>query len=115
MNENLEHMLEKKVGELTRYLSVKELPDIVKAKLVKWEFKADQRGNECFYIHLETENREVIVQKFTRSTWMELYERLSKIGLERLENEYYTWVKTSVGRAINPRLLPILEKGRRDG
>lgn len=110
MSESFESMLKEKVGELTKYLSVAELPDVVKARLIKWEFKEDQRGNEGFYIHLETENKEIIVQKFTRSTWLELYDRLKRIGFDRIQKEYVTWVKSNVGRAINPRLLPIIEK-----
>jgi hypothetical protein len=51
-----------------------------------------------------------VVQKFTRSTWLELYDRLKRIGFDRIQKEYVTWVKTNVGRAINPRLLPIVEK-----
>lgn len=109
---DLEGMLKEKVGEMVKYLSVTELPDIVKARLVKWEFKEDSRGNKCFYIHLETEGKEIIVQKFTKSTWLELYDRLSRIGFDRLEKEYLTWVKANIGRAINPRLIPMVEKKR---
>jgi len=110
LGSSFESELKEKVKDYMKYLSVAELPDTVRAKLVFWEFKQDKRGNEGFYIHLETENKEIIVQKFTRSTWMELYERIRKVGFDRIQNEYVTWVKTQVGRAINPRLLPIVEK-----
>lgn len=110
MVEDLESTLNEKVGELPKYLSVSELPDVIKAKMIKYEFKEDKRGNEAFFIHLETENGEIVVQKFTRSTWLELYDRLKRIGFDRIQKEYVTWVKTNVGRAINPRLLPIVEK-----
>ncbi|MEM0007530.1 MAG: hypothetical protein QXR89_04590 [Candidatus Bathyarchaeia archaeon] len=110
MDESFESTFKEKVGELTRYLSVSELPDVIKARLVRWEFKEDKRGNECCYIHLETENKEIIVQKFTRSTWLELYDRLKRVGFDRIQKDYVTWVKSNVGRAINPRLLPIVEK-----
>jgi len=110
MNESFESVLRRKAGELTKYLSVAELPEVIKAKMIKYEFKEDKRGNEAFFIHLETENGEIIVQKFTRSTWLELYERFRKVGFDRIRKEYVTWVKTNVGRAINPRLLPIIEK-----
>jgi hypothetical protein len=78
--------------------------------MIKTRFKDDKRGNKAFFIHLETENGEIVVQKFTRSTWLELYDRLKRIGFDRIQNEYVTWVKTNVGRAINLRLLPIVEK-----
>jgi hypothetical protein len=110
MVEDLESTLKEKVGELPKYLSVSELPDVIKAKMIKYEFKEDKRGNEAFFIHLETENGEIVVQKFTRSTWLELYDRLKRIGFDRIQKEYVTWVKTNVGRTINPRLLPIVEK-----
>ena len=110
MVEDLESILKEKVSELPKYLSVSELPEVIKAKMIKYEFKEDKRGNEAFFIHLETENGEIIVQKFTRSTWPELYERLKRIGFDRIQKEYISWVKTNVGRAINPRLLPIVEK-----
>jgi len=110
MVEDLESTLKEKMKELPKFLSVSELPDVVKAKMIKYEFKEDKRGNEGFFIHLETENGEIIVQKFTRSTWLELYDRLKRIGFDRIQKEYVTWVKTNVGRAINPRLLPIVEK-----
>ncbi|MEM1540250.1 MAG: hypothetical protein QXJ07_02565 [Candidatus Bathyarchaeia archaeon] len=110
MNESLESILKQKAEEQFKFLSVAELPEVVKARIVKWEFKEDKRGNECLFVHLETENEEIIVQKFTSSTWMELYDRLKRIGFDRIQKDYVTWVKTNVGRAINPRLLPIVEK-----
>lgn len=47
MNENLESILKQKAKEQLKFLSVAELPEVVKARIVKWEFKEDKRGNEC--------------------------------------------------------------------
>lgn len=100
--------LREKAEEVAEYLSVTDLPDQIQAKIVSdLVFKVDKRGNECLFLTLETPEKKRIVQKYTPSTYSALYEALLNAGgWEYLQNNYATWVKQRVGRAINERLYP---------
>jgi len=108
MNE-LEKALEQKMKETTQYISVSELPETVKAKLVKYIFKQDKRGKECLFLTLETVDGKLIVQKYTPTTWEPLYSAMSKIGFDTLEKEFVVWRKQNFGKTIQPRLYPTVK------
>jgi oligoribonuclease (3'-5' exoribonuclease) len=87
---------------------VTDIPAEVSAILVgDFVFKADKRGNEALFITLKTKDNRYIVQKYTPSTYKYLYERIIDCGgIDKLKNEYHTWIKQRAGRSINERLYP---------
>jgi hypothetical protein len=99
--------LKQKSEQIGEFVSVAEIPNEVVAKLENGEFKVDKRGNECLFVRLRTKDNKIIIQKYTPSTYKTLYERIKACGdIEALKNEYFTWKKERVGRAINERLFP---------
>jgi hypothetical protein len=107
MSEQLEKLKEK-AEQTKEYISVTDIPNEVNAILVSdLNFKADKRGNEALFLTLKTKDNKYIVQKYTPSTYKYLYERIIDCGgIDKLKNEYHTWKKERIGRAINERLYP---------
>jgi frataxin-like iron-binding protein CyaY len=107
MSDQLEKLKEK-AQQTKEYISVTDIPNEVNAILASdLTFKADKRGNEALFITLRTKDNKYIVQKYTPSTYSYLYQRILDCGgLEKLKNEYHTWIKQRAGRSINERLYP---------
>jgi hypothetical protein len=107
MSEQLEKLKEK-AEQAREYISVTDIPNEVSAILVgDFVFKADKRGNEALFITLKTKDNKYIAQKYTPTTYKYLHDRIIYCGgLEKLQNEFHTWKKERIGRAINERLYP---------
>jgi hypothetical protein len=107
MSEQLEKLKEK-AEQTKEYISVTDIPNEVNAILVSdLNFKADKRGNEALFLTLRTKDNKYIVQKYTPSTYSYLYNKILECGsIEKLKNEYHTWIKQRAGRSINERLYP---------
>jgi len=103
--------LKKKAEETPTFLSVTDIPNQVEARILTGEFKTDKRGNECFFLRLITKDNKIIVQKYTPSTYRDLYNAMKEAGdVEYLMNNFHVWEKRRSGRAINERLFPVPAK-----
>lgn len=103
---------------LANYVSVSEVmkQGQINAKLIHGEFKKDLRGQECFYITLETQDGKRVVQKYTKTLLPYLYSALLAFRelaeKEKLSNEveylmknFVVWRAEYYGRGY-PRLYP---------
>jgi hypothetical protein len=108
MTEDILQKLKQKAEEVREYISVSEIPESLELKMVSEPtFKVDKRGNEAFFITLQTRDKKFLVQKYTPSTYNHLIKAIQECGgEEELKNEFHIWVKERVGRAINDRLFP---------
>jgi hypothetical protein len=100
--------LKERMNQAKEYISIQDLPDKVNLVLVgDLDFKADKRGNESCFVTLMTKERKYLVQKYTPSTYKELFNAIEECGgIEALRQKYLVWEKRRSGRAINDRLFP---------
>lgn len=107
MSESLKQLKEK-AEQTKEYISVIDIPQQVEAKLIgDLNFKTDKRGNEGCFITLQLKDGKFLAQKYTPTQYAYLYNAIIICGgIDKLRNEYHTWIKTRVGRGINERLFP---------
>ncbi|MEM4067271.1 MAG: hypothetical protein QXV17_10490 [Candidatus Micrarchaeaceae archaeon] len=104
---HLEEELKKRAAQQPKYLSVTELPNKIEVKILSFEFKTDKKGQEACFITLITRKGEYIVQKYTKSTYEDLFNTIEAAGGEAyLSSTFTEWRLERRGRSINPRLYP---------
>ena len=113
MNENeFIAKLTKRVED-SNFIDLKTVADVVKVKLVKDEFKKDTRENELLYLTLETEEKQMIVQKYTPTTYTHLLDQIKLAGgVKKLQDNYTMWEKERIGRTLYPRLYPVTPESK---
>jgi crotonobetainyl-CoA:carnitine CoA-transferase CaiB-like acyl-CoA transferase len=105
---SLTEALKKKVQQIPKYISIKELPNKVELKLVAFAFRNDNRGKESLFLTLQTREGAYVVQKYGRSTFEALLDAIEAAGGEDyLRNNFHPWVMEKRGKAIYPRLYPV--------
>lgn len=108
-----EEQLKKKMEEhpTTERIDLKDLPDEIKAKVTKYEFKEDATKRECLYLTFITQDKRTFTQKYTMTSWEELNKKIKEAGgMETLTNNYITWKKETIGRMTKPRMFPTATK-----
>lgn len=100
--------LKAKAESVKEYMSLSEIPEQIELRVIgDIVFKNDKRGNEACFITLETRDGKLVVQKYTQTNYLHLYNSIMACGgLEKLQREFHLWVKENVGRSLNPRLFP---------
>lgn len=104
---SIEEELKQRETEEKKYVPLNEVPQTVKAKIIDFKFKDDARGNNCFYLYLQTPDKNMIVQKYTPTGFKELRTAIDNAGgSAELKKKFTTWEQKMVGRNKFPRLLP---------
>jgi hypothetical protein len=105
-----EEVLEKKIAETPEKqarIDLKDLPQEIMCKIIKYELKEDTTHKECMYLTMITEDGKFFTQKYTPTCWTELNTRIKNArGYEYLSNNFTMWKQDFVGRATKPRMYP---------
>lgn len=89
---------------------LEELPAVnetIKAKVTRWDRKADARGRTCTYLYLSIKDKEC-TQKYSAFHLTKLVPALQKLKIKALDEmigKTYTW-RTTPYRIGEPRLIP---------
>lgn len=104
---SLEKELKEKAKEAPEFMSITDLPDEIQVLLNNYTFKTDARGNEALFLYLRTKDNKMITQKYTQTSYNEIFDLIKKAGgSEHLKVMLTTWKKEIVGRMQKPRLVP---------
>ena len=100
----------KEKADESNYLSLQDLGQQINAKLEgDLVFKSDKRGNDsCYLTLIEQETMRPVVQKFGKSLYALLYNKIVACGgIEPLQQGFFVWKREKAGRATNDRYFPI--------
>lgn len=90
-------------------IDIRNLPEKVKAKVLDFEFKEDNYGEECLYVEFQNDEGKNFTQKYTKTMFSKLAAALKefdKSSVEDLKDKLYDFRMTAMGRGF-PRYLPV--------
>jgi hypothetical protein len=88
-------------------IDLKDLPEQIEAKLVKYEQNKDQTGKDCVFLTFTTQKGELFTQKYGKSQWEHLEKTFKEAGgSDYLMSTFVMYEQDTIGRALNPRMFP---------
>ncbi len=107
-DKSFEEKLKEKAERQLTYESLDTLPETITAKIYgEPQIKQDNQKNECVFLELILENGKGVIQKYTKTSFKDLYESVKQAGgFKKLADNFHKWTKRETGQAKNERYFP---------